>query len=553
MPPGGPGVASFFDRIRAFGAVRPDEGRWAAGVASGLARRWGLDPILVRGAFVLAALFGGVGLLLYGLGWLFLPHPDGRIHAQEVLRGTVTAGFVGGVLCVLADLGGSGWRHNSWYGPHPFGGGLVMVGLIVFAIWWFAGGRHRRGPHGRGGWHGSGGWQGPGGWHGGWNGPAGPGGPGGPGAPTPGAPGGTWTAATPPPSAPAGAPAPGEPAPPAGSSDPSGDPSGRADSGDPSSDPSGHPGQAESGDPSGHPSDSADSGGPSGNPLDVAPSAPADSSPAGPGSGEPASSAWGPGPAPAASAALPAYGTPPAPTATLVAPPPPVIVRTPPRPDLSRPSHALTRVVLGAALLSAGAVLVLDRLVGAAPAGSVAAAVALGVVAVGVLVAGVLGRRAGGLAPIGILLAIVTLGAAADTGTVTWAGDRVWAPGSVTGRTQYSLGIGDARLDLANVSAPGATAANPAEIDARVGVGALTVLVPQNVKVRVIADAGNGEVVNSASLSPTPAAAPIPAGTSDPHKRADLDVSSGSDPVLLVRADVGAGRLSIVQTASPER
>jgi hypothetical protein len=166
-----------------------------------------------------------------------------------------------------------------------------------------------------------------------------------------------------------------------------------------------------------------------------------------------------------------------------------------------------------------------------------------------VLVAGVLGRRAGGLAPVGVLLALVTLGAAANTGTVTWAGDRAWTPGAVTGRTQYSLGIGDARLDLRNVSAPGATAANPAEIDVRVGVGALTVLVPQNVKVRVIADAGNGEVVNTASLPATPATAPIPAGASDQHKHADLDVSSGSDPVLLVRADLGVGRLSLVPSA----
>jgi hypothetical protein len=174
--------------------------------------------------------------------------------------------------------------------------------------------------------------------------------------------------------------------------------------------------------------------------------------------------------------------------------------------------------------------------------------VALGVIALGVLVAGVLGRRAGGLAPVGILLAFVTLGAAANTGTITWAGDRTWTPGAVAGRTQYSLGIGDARLDLRGVSAPGATAANPAEIDVRVGVGALTVVVPQNVKVRVIADAGNGSVVNTASLSPTPAGAPTPAGGTDPDKHADLDVASGSDPVLLVRADLGVGRLSLVPT-----
>src|SRR5918912_4549511 len=114
-PPGGPGVAAFFDRIRRYGAVRPDEGRWFACVAAGLARRWGVDPLLVRGGFVILTLFGGIGLFLYGLGWLFLPHPDGRIHAQEVLRGTVTAGFVGGLLCVLADLGGSGWGRGGWY------------------------------------------------------------------------------------------------------------------------------------------------------------------------------------------------------------------------------------------------------------------------------------------------------------------------------------------------------------------------------------------------------------------------------------------------------
>jgi hypothetical protein len=195
-------------------------------------------------------------------------------------------------------------------------------------------------------------------------------------------------------------------------------------------------------------------------------------------------------------------------------------------------------------------VLVVDRLVGlSAPAESVAAAVALGIVAIGVLIAGMLGRRAGGLAPVGILLALVTLGAAADTGTITWAGDRTWTPGAVAGRTEYNLAIGDARLDLANVSAPGATATNPAEIDVRVGVGALTVVVPQNVKVRVIADTGNGAVVNTASLSPTAAGASIPPGESNPNQRADLDVSSGSDPVLLVRADLGVGRLSLVPSA----
>jgi len=131
-PPG----AEFFDRVRALGVVRPDEGRWAAGVCAGLARRWGLDPLLVRGLFVVAGLVTGIGLGVYGVLWLLLPHPDGRIHAQQVLRGTVTAGFVGGVSFVLIDfplsngvMGGGGW------GFPPFGG-IATLAVVGLGIWW---------------------------------------------------------------------------------------------------------------------------------------------------------------------------------------------------------------------------------------------------------------------------------------------------------------------------------------------------------------------------------------------------------------------------------
>lgn len=100
--PTNPG-ARFFDRMHRLGMVRPDpgQGRMLAGVAAGIARRYGIDPLPVRIAFVLASLVGGLGVLLYGLGWMFLPQPDGRIHAQEILRGRITAGFVGALLTIL--------------------------------------------------------------------------------------------------------------------------------------------------------------------------------------------------------------------------------------------------------------------------------------------------------------------------------------------------------------------------------------------------------------------------------------------------------------------
>jgi signal transduction histidine kinase len=44
-----------------------------AGVCSGLGRRLGIDPIIVRVCFVAAAVSGGVGFALYGLAWALIP------------------------------------------------------------------------------------------------------------------------------------------------------------------------------------------------------------------------------------------------------------------------------------------------------------------------------------------------------------------------------------------------------------------------------------------------------------------------------------------------
>jgi phage shock protein PspC (stress-responsive transcriptional regulator) len=81
-----PPATRFFDGIRSFGLVRPGpgSGRMVAGVAAGLARRLNLDPIVVRAAFIVLTFVGGLGAFLYGLGWLFLPQPDGRMHAQRL-------------------------------------------------------------------------------------------------------------------------------------------------------------------------------------------------------------------------------------------------------------------------------------------------------------------------------------------------------------------------------------------------------------------------------------------------------------------------------------
>ena len=52
---------------------RPFEDRMLAGVAAGLARYFGVDPTIVRIAFVILTVAGGAGIPLYLAGLLLIP------------------------------------------------------------------------------------------------------------------------------------------------------------------------------------------------------------------------------------------------------------------------------------------------------------------------------------------------------------------------------------------------------------------------------------------------------------------------------------------------
>jgi phage shock protein PspC (stress-responsive transcriptional regulator) len=50
--------------------------RWLTGVCGGIAEYTGIDPTIVRIAFVLIALAGGGGVAAYVLSWLLIPSAD---------------------------------------------------------------------------------------------------------------------------------------------------------------------------------------------------------------------------------------------------------------------------------------------------------------------------------------------------------------------------------------------------------------------------------------------------------------------------------------------
>jgi phage shock protein PspC (stress-responsive transcriptional regulator) len=65
---------------------RSADGRLVAGVCAGLARHLGIDPLVVRIAFVAAATAGGVGILIYGAAWVLIPADSGEAQAKPAPR-----------------------------------------------------------------------------------------------------------------------------------------------------------------------------------------------------------------------------------------------------------------------------------------------------------------------------------------------------------------------------------------------------------------------------------------------------------------------------------
>ncbi len=121
---------------------RSTEDHKVAGLCGGVAAQWGIDPVLVRIGWVLLALSGGVGLVLYLAGWLMVPEAGRtRTHLDE--KFPRVAGWPRGVRVLLVVV--VGVLVAVLLSPVlPFGLGTAAV---LAAIWYFGYyRRHRRDP-----------------------------------------------------------------------------------------------------------------------------------------------------------------------------------------------------------------------------------------------------------------------------------------------------------------------------------------------------------------------------------------------------------------------
>lgn len=126
----------------------PDDSK-IAGVCGGFGRRYGVDPVLFRIAFVIAAFWGGAGVFLYALAWLLLRAAGDEVSKGESLigRGRASGSKAAAVVLVVVVLlsaptfGGSG---DTFF----VGAGFLMAAAM--GVGWYA--LHRRTPTPPAGW-----------------------------------------------------------------------------------------------------------------------------------------------------------------------------------------------------------------------------------------------------------------------------------------------------------------------------------------------------------------------------------------------------------------
>lgn len=135
----GSGLERVYDALHRSPVRRLRDGRVIGGVASGLARHFGLDPMLVRVGFVVLTMLLGIGLSLYLLAWFLLPDEHGTLALQRAVRDHDTGSIVLGVFAGLSLLNAPGGDDGGvWWTVLS----LLTVGAVVF----FFVRRHRSGP-----------------------------------------------------------------------------------------------------------------------------------------------------------------------------------------------------------------------------------------------------------------------------------------------------------------------------------------------------------------------------------------------------------------------
>ena len=114
--------------------ARDRQNGWLGGVCAGIGRRYGVQVWLVRFAFVVATTAGGLGIVLYALGWLVIPAGEGAPGRRRLPTGRAAVEVALGtgllLLSVLLTFRALGiWFSDAFVWP------LVLVASGGALIW----------------------------------------------------------------------------------------------------------------------------------------------------------------------------------------------------------------------------------------------------------------------------------------------------------------------------------------------------------------------------------------------------------------------------------
>ncbi|MEM7140727.1 MAG: PspC domain-containing protein [Actinomycetota bacterium] len=127
FPPPPPGDPAAPRRLR-----RSNDDRMIAGVSGGIAEYFGIDPIIVRLAFVALVLLGGSGIGIYLIAWLVMPEQhEYESAAMNALRGGGRPGGRSLLAIALLLLGIIIFSGSLFWSP--IGDGLFLPLLILAA------------------------------------------------------------------------------------------------------------------------------------------------------------------------------------------------------------------------------------------------------------------------------------------------------------------------------------------------------------------------------------------------------------------------------------
>lgn len=113
--------------------VRPSQGRYVAGVCAALGRATNTDPVLWRVVIAVLGFFGGIGILIYLIGWLTIPgEGDTGSPLESVLgRGRSRMSPISVVLLGVAAAVTFAFIVNDGFRAALLGGAILVGGVLL--------------------------------------------------------------------------------------------------------------------------------------------------------------------------------------------------------------------------------------------------------------------------------------------------------------------------------------------------------------------------------------------------------------------------------------